>query len=94
MDERGSSTIEIGVALVIIVVIFAVMLNSSQIATQKVSETEENQKIYAREVIRAELSLQAAKKLQTNNEKIVFSYDLHRIRCLRRCGWLARNKLS
>ena len=34
--------------------------------------TEENQKIYAREVIRADLSLKAAKKLQTNNEKIVF----------------------
>ena len=34
--------------------------------------TEENQKIYAREVIRAELSLNSAKKLQTNNEKIVF----------------------
>ena len=35
-------------------------------------DTEENQKLYAREVIRAELSLQSAKKLQTNNEKIVF----------------------
>ena len=34
--------------------------------------TEENQKIYAREVIRAELSLKAAQKLQTNNEEIVF----------------------
>lgn len=34
--------------------------------------TEENQKIYAREVIRAELSLKAAKALQTNGEKIVF----------------------
>lgn len=34
--------------------------------------TEENQKIYAREVIRLEMSLKAAKKLQTNNEKIVF----------------------
>ena len=34
--------------------------------------TVENQKIYAREVIRAELSLNSAKKLQTNNEKIVF----------------------
>ena len=34
--------------------------------------TDENQKIYAREVIRAELSLQAAKKLQTNGEKIIF----------------------
>ena len=34
--------------------------------------TEENQKIYAREVIRLELSLKSAKKLQTNNEKIVF----------------------
>lgn len=53
MDNKGSSTIEIGVALVIIVVIFAVMLNSSQIATQKVSETEENQKI---EVMLAEIT--------------------------------------
>lgn len=35
-------------------------------------ETEENKKLYAREVIRADLSLKAAKKLQTNNEKIVF----------------------
>lgn len=34
--------------------------------------TEENQKIYAREIIRAELSLKSAKKLQTNNERIVF----------------------
>ncbi len=34
--------------------------------------TQENQKIYAREVIRLELSLKAAKKLQTNGEKIVF----------------------
>jgi len=33
---------------------------------------EENQKIYAREVIRLELSLQSAKKLQQNNEEIVF----------------------
>ena len=35
-------------------------------------DTEENKKLYAREVIRADLSLKAAKKLQTNNEKIVF----------------------
>ncbi len=35
-------------------------------------DTEENRKLYAREVIRLELSLQAAKKLQTNNEKIIF----------------------
>lgn len=34
--------------------------------------TEENQKIYARELIRLELSLSQAKKLQTNNEKIIF----------------------
>ncbi len=34
--------------------------------------TEENNKIYAREVIRAELSLKSAKKLQTNNEQIIF----------------------
>ena len=33
---------------------------------------EENQKIYARELIRLELSLKAAKKLQTNNEEIIF----------------------
>ncbi len=35
-------------------------------------DTEENRKLYAREVIRLELSLKAAKKLQTNNEKIIF----------------------
>ncbi len=34
--------------------------------------TEENKKIYARELIRLELSLQSAKKLQENNEKIIF----------------------
>ena len=34
--------------------------------------TEENRKIYAREIIRLELSLKSAKKLQTNNEKIIF----------------------
>lgn len=34
--------------------------------------TEENQKIYAREVIRLELSLKSAKKLQTENEEIIF----------------------
>lgn len=34
--------------------------------------TEENQKIYARELIRLELSLKAAKKLQTNGEEIIF----------------------
>lgn len=34
--------------------------------------TEEDKKIYAREVIRLELSLQNAKKLQTNNEKIIY----------------------
>ena len=34
--------------------------------------TDENQKIYAREVIRAELSLQSAKKMQTDNEEIIF----------------------
>lgn len=34
--------------------------------------TDEDKKIYAREVIRLELSLQSAKKLQTNNEKIVY----------------------
>ncbi len=35
-------------------------------------DTEENNKLYARELIRLELSLKAAKKLQTNNEKIIF----------------------
>ncbi len=34
--------------------------------------TDENKKIYARELIRLELSLQSAKKLQTNDEKIIF----------------------
>jgi len=34
--------------------------------------TEENQKIYARELIRLELSLKAAKKLQTEGEEIIF----------------------
>lgn len=34
--------------------------------------TEENKKIYAREVIRAELSLKSAEKLKTNNEEIIF----------------------
>lgn len=34
--------------------------------------TDENKKIYAREVIRLELSLQNAKKLQTGNEKIIY----------------------
>ena len=35
-------------------------------------DTEENRKIYAREVIRADLSLKSAKKLQTSDEKIIF----------------------
>ncbi len=35
-------------------------------------DTDENRKLYAREVIRLQLSLEAAKKLQTNNEKIIF----------------------
>lgn len=35
-------------------------------------DTPENRKIYSRELIRLELSLKAAKKLQQNNEKIVF----------------------
>ena len=34
--------------------------------------TEENKKIYARETIRLKLSLDSAKNLQTNNEKIIF----------------------
>lgn len=35
-------------------------------------DTAENRKIYDREVIRLRLSLDSAKKLQTNNEKIIF----------------------
>ncbi len=35
-------------------------------------DTEENQKIYSRELIRLELSLKNAKKLQKNNEKIIY----------------------
>ena len=35
-------------------------------------DTAENRKIYARELIRLELSLQSAKKLQTADEKIIF----------------------
>lgn len=35
-------------------------------------DTDENKKIYAREIIRLELSLKSAKKLQTNGEKIIF----------------------
>lgn len=34
--------------------------------------TEENQKIYAREIIRTELSIKSALKLKENNEKIIF----------------------
>ena len=34
--------------------------------------TDENQKIYLRELIRLEMSLKSAKKLQTNQEKIIF----------------------
>ena len=34
-------------------------------------QTEEDKKIFARELIRLEMSLQQAKKLQTNNEKII-----------------------
>lgn len=45
MDDKGSSTIEITIALVIIVLIFGVMLNSSEIATQKLSKITENQNI-------------------------------------------------
>lgn len=36
------------------------------------NNTEENHKIYNREIIRLELSLKSAKKLQQNNEKIIF----------------------
>ncbi len=35
-------------------------------------KSEENERIYARELIRLNLSLQSAKKLQTNNEKIIY----------------------
>ncbi len=35
-------------------------------------DTEENRKLYARELVRLELSMKNAKKLQTNNEKIVY----------------------
>ncbi|MCQ2564593.1 MAG: metallophosphoesterase [Clostridia bacterium] len=35
-------------------------------------DTDENKKIYARELIRLEMSLKAAKQLQTKGEKIVF----------------------
>ncbi len=46
--------------------------NRGWLIPQGKQDTEENRKLYAREVIRLELSLQAAKKLQTNNEKIIF----------------------
>jgi predicted phosphohydrolase len=46
--------------------------NRGWIIPEGKQNTEENQKIYAREVIRLELSLKSAKKLQTNNERIVF----------------------
>ncbi len=35
-------------------------------------DTEENKKIYARELIRLEMSLKSAKKLQENDEEIIF----------------------
>lgn len=35
-------------------------------------DTEENQKLYNRELVRLELSMKSAKKLQTNNEKIIY----------------------
>ena len=35
-------------------------------------DTEENQKLYNRELVRVELSMKSAKKLQTNNEKIIY----------------------
>lgn len=38
---------------------------------EKKGYSEQDQKIYNREVIRLEMALQAAKRLQTNNEKIV-----------------------
>ena len=46
--------------------------NRGWIIPQGKFDTEENRKLYAREVIRLQLSLEAAKKLQTNNEKIIF----------------------
>lgn len=46
--------------------------NRGWLIPQGKQDTEENRKLYAREVIRLELSLQAAKKLQTNGEKIIF----------------------
>lgn len=35
-------------------------------------DTEENQKLYNRELVRLELSMKSAKKLQTNDEKIIY----------------------
>ena len=35
-------------------------------------DTEENQKLYNRELVRLELSMKSAKKLQTNSEKIIY----------------------
>ena len=43
MDNKGSSTIEITIALVIIVVILAVIVNSGEIATKKISKITESQ---------------------------------------------------
>ena len=39
--------------------------------TESKGQTEEDEKIYKRELIRLEMSLQAAKRLQTNGEKII-----------------------
>jgi len=39
--------------------------------TESKGQTEEDEKIYKRELIRLEMSLQAAQKLQTNGEKII-----------------------
>ena len=39
--------------------------------TENKGQTEEDEKIYKRELIRLEMSLQAAKRLQTNGEKII-----------------------
>ncbi len=46
--------------------------NRGWILPEGKTDNETNRKLYARELIRLELSLQSAKKLQTNNEKIIF----------------------
>ena len=46
--------------------------NRGWIIPEGKQETQENQKIYARELLRLEMSLLAAKKLQTSDEKIIY----------------------